>query len=69
MGGLAVKNFDIGRLAWWVYWVGDAVTFVYLTFFDGTDYNWWNWLVIVPANFILASLWPIYWLLLRPFFS
>jgi hypothetical protein len=44
-------------------------TFVYLTFFDGYRYTSWNWLIAVPANLILASMWPIYWLILRPVFG
>lgn len=49
-----------------VYLLGDAATLVYLLFFDGYVYTAWNWLIAVPANIILATLWPIYWLLLRP---
>lgn len=49
--------------------VGDLATLIYLLFFDGTQYNWWNWLVIVPIDFFLATIWPIYWLVLRPLFS
>ena len=44
-------------------------TFIYLTFFDGYVYNGWNWLVAVPVNLFLANIWPIYWLILRPFFG
>lgn len=39
----------------------DAATFVYLTFFDGYIYNAWNWLIALPVNFFLATIWPIYW--------
>lgn len=53
------------QLAWAVYWIGDAATFVYLTFFHGYHYNAWNWLVLVPLNAFLATIWPIYWLILR----
>ncbi len=49
--------------------IGDIATFIYLVFFDGTNYNWWNWLLIVPMDFILATMWPIYWLILRPLFA
>lgn len=51
------------------YVLGDLATLVYLVFFNGTKYNWWNWLVIIPLDFILAQIWPIYWLVLRPLFS
>ena len=33
-----------------------------LLFFD-TNYNWWNWIVLIPLNFIVAEFWPIYWLI------
>lgn len=46
--------------------IGNVATFVWLTFFDGFAYNAWNWMVAIPANFILAGLWPIYWAVIRP---
>lgn len=52
-----------------LYVVGDLATFVYLTFLDGYAYNWWNWVIVVPINFFLATIWPIYWPVLRPLFS
>lgn len=48
-------------------WVlGDLATMIYLTFLDGYVYTWWNWLVAIPVNFLLSSIWPIYWAVLRP---
>jgi len=52
-----------------IYFLGDLATFVYLTFFDGYIYTWWNWLIAVPINFFLAQIWPIHWLILRPIFG
>jgi hypothetical protein len=52
-----------------IYVVGDVATFIYLVFFDDYRYTWWNWLIVVPINFFLAQIWPLYWLLLRPFFE
>lgn len=52
-----------------MYSIGSLATFVYLTFFDGYIYNAWNWLIAIPVNALLASMWPIYWLILRPFFG
>jgi len=49
-----------------LYFGVDAATFVYLTFFDGYVYTWWNWLIAVPINIFLSTIWPIYWLILRP---
>lgn len=57
------------RIAWIVYLVGNIGTFIKLTFFDGYVYNGWNWLIAIPINEFLAAMWPIYWLILRPFFS
>jgi hypothetical protein len=41
-------------------------TFAFLTFFDHYSYTAWNWLLVVPINFLLGAIWPIYWLILRP---
>lgn len=49
----------------YVYGLAAAATTVFLTFFDGYHYNAWNWLIAVPVNFFLGSIWPIYWGLLR----
>lgn len=49
----------------WPYLFIDAATFVYLTFFDGYIYNAWNWIIALPINAILASMWPIYWTILH----
>lgn len=59
-----MKNILFGA---WI--VGDIATLIYLLFFDGTQYNWWNWLIIIPADFILSTIWPIYWLILKPLFA
>lgn len=56
-------------MAMWLYVAADAFTFIFLTFFDGYVYTWWNWLIAVPINIFLSTLWPIYWLVLRPLFG
>lgn len=53
-------------LLWLAYFLADAATFVFLTFFDGYVYNYWNWIIAVPVNFFLGHIWPIYWFILRP---
>ena len=53
----------------WIWQIGSVVTFAKLTFFDGYDYNWWNWLIAVPVNIFLGEIWPIYWIVLRPLFG
>ncbi len=47
----------------WAYLAGQIATFVFLTFFDGYIYNWWNWLIACAANAFLSAIWPIYWAL------
>lgn len=52
-----------------IYWVGYLSTFGYLTFFDDYQYTWWNWIIVLPINGFLAFMWPVYWAIIRPFFS
>jgi hypothetical protein len=55
-------------IAWvWMplYFLGDTATFIYLVFFEGYSYTWWNWIIAVPVDFFLACIWPIYWVVLR----
>lgn len=52
-----------------VYLTGDITTFVYLVVLDAADFNAWNWLIIVPVDLFLASIWPIYWAILVPIFG
>lgn len=52
-----------------LYELATVATFVKISFFDGVDYNWWNWVLILPINVFLAQMWPIYWLIIRPFFA
>lgn len=44
-----------------IYQLLSAFTFIYLTFFDGYIYTWWNWMIAIPVNVFLAEIWPIYW--------
>lgn len=53
-------------ILWGLYALADLATFIYLTFFDGYVYNAWNWIIAIPVNFFLATIWPIYWLVLKP---
>lgn len=48
-----------------LYMAGSAATVIYLTFFDGYVYNWFNWMIAVPVNLFMGSIWPVYWGLLR----
>ncbi len=44
-----------------VFLLGDALTFAYLMAADWPTLNAWNWLIVVPINLFLATIWPIYW--------
>ena len=55
--------------AWIIYWLGNASTFIKLTFFDGFRYNAWNWLIALPLNEVLGAIWPLYWAIVRPLFG
>ena len=46
-----------------LYIVGNILTFIYLTFFDGYIYTWWNWIIAIPINGFLSTIWPINWIL------
>ncbi|MCG9078910.1 DUF2569 family protein [Laribacter hongkongensis] len=48
------------------YPLGAIATFGKLTFFDGVEYTWWNWMIILPLNMMLSSAWPVYWLIIKP---
>jgi hypothetical protein len=60
---------NIGPLLAVAYQFGSLGTFLFLTFFDGYPYNWWNWIPATAANGFSAAIWPIYWGILRPFFG
>lgn len=53
------------RFATVVYVLGNIGTFVYLTFFDGYIYTAWNWVIAIPVNLFVSSIWPIYWAILH----
>lgn len=40
-----------GKLAMNAYFAGQFATFIYLMFFDGYAYTWWNWFFAIGANF------------------
>lgn len=47
------------------YGLGQLITFLYLTAFDGYQYNAWNWAIAIPVNLALSVIWPVYWALLH----
>lgn len=55
----------MGRILLIGYGIVDLATVVFLTFFDGYVYNAWNWLIAIPVNFLMGTIWPLYWGLLR----
>lgn len=59
-----MKN-ALPNLASTLYLIGGPATFIYLTFFDGYEYTAWNWLIAIPVNLFLATIWPLYWLVIH----
>jgi hypothetical protein len=57
---------DRSHIFIWIWQIGSLATFVYLAFFDGFRYNYWNWIIAIPVNMFLAEIWPVYWLIIRP---
>lgn len=53
------------RLVMMIYLLGNFATLIYLTFFDGYIYTAWNWIIVLPVNIMVASIWPIYWAVLH----
>lgn len=49
----------------YIYVISYLATFIYLTFFDGYEYTWFNWVVAIPVNIFLSTIWPIYWAVLH----
>lgn len=47
------------------YAFGWIATSVYLSFFEGYVYTWWNWIFKIPFSIFTGSIWPLYWALLR----
>lgn len=54
----------MARILAGVYGAGSLLTAGYLTFFDGYTYNAWNWLIAIPVNLFLGTIWPLYWIAL-----
>lgn len=48
-----------------MYHIGSLGTLIFLTFFDGYNYTAFNWIIAIPVNIFLSSIWPLYWLVLR----
>ncbi len=53
----------------WTWQIAATVTLTYLLVQDWPTLNWWNWLIIFPADVFLSEIWPIYWAVLRPVFG
>lgn len=53
----------------YIWLIGSFVTFIKLTFFDDYIYTWWNWIIVIPINGLIGTIWPIYWGILRPLFG
>ena len=57
----AVKE-RIGLAMLALYFVAAAATFVYLSFFDRRDLEWWRWLFSLIGNFFVSLGWPLFWI-------
>ncbi|MCI5060927.1 MAG: hypothetical protein MRY79_07635 [Alphaproteobacteria bacterium] len=64
-----LKNFEWGTVLGIIYVVIGFATFLYLSFFDDYEYTWWNWIIVLPINFFLGQIWPIYWIIIKPIFG
>jgi hypothetical protein len=53
---------SLGWILFYAYDVIGVATFIYLDFFDGYVYNWYNWIVAIPVNGFFSMLWPMYWI-------
>lgn len=49
----------------YIYQLVSIGTAIFLSFFDGYIYTWWNWIIVIPINLFLGEIWPIYWGILR----
>jgi len=57
---------DWGRLVLLLgYQLASLATFVFISFFDGYVYNWWNWIIAIPVTVVFAEIWPLYWAIIR----
>lgn len=52
-----------------VHLIASTATQIFLIFFNGYGYTWWNWIIAIPLDLFLGEIWPIYWLVLRPLFG
>jgi len=59
------KQSALAVTALWIYNIAGFATFAYLTAMDAADLNAWNWIVIIPVNIFLGTIWPLYWAILH----
>jgi len=62
MTRLFAIGYILGQIATMVYLIA---TMVYLTFLGGYAYTWWNWIIALPVNLFLSTIWPLYWAVLH----
>ncbi|MFO1037622.1 MAG: hypothetical protein U1E45_12300 [Geminicoccaceae bacterium] len=57
---------ELNALLWLAYFLGDVVTFVYLTLqWSVADSAWWQWCLHLVLSFVVAQAWPLYWAVLH----
>lgn len=55
----------MAKVFWAIFIAGDVLTSLYLLVRDWPYFGAVNWLLIVPIDFFLGSIWPIYWAVLH----
>lgn len=51
---------------WWTWQIGIWVSFVVLIREAHANLAIWKWVVLLPCDLFLSTIWPIYWFILRP---
>ncbi len=59
----------LARTALIAYELAVLATLVWLTADSWPRLNWWNWLIVLPINVLLAQIWPLYWGIIKPIFG
>lgn len=51
-----------GNIPFLIWGAGNVGTFVYLLSTDAPHFNFWNWVLFLPLDYVLSAIWPIFWL-------
>lgn len=53
----------------WIYYAGLITTFIVLIREVPSHLAFWRWILLVPIDGFLSSIWPIYWVIIKPLFG